>query len=705
MKTHRARAMAMSPLLVRAVVAGRVPSGIGVESRQKVYSIVRTTSTYGLHGACRRGLALCTHTAGVVILAVVLLIMASGVHISAARAAEGSLSGMVTYPDGSAAAGVKVETFPAHSPFPQAITDPQGKWTYGPLPAGTYQVLFLVADSTGGGSTEAHQSVTVAEGQNLSISTVLSGPPGSGVGTLTGTMTAATGLPPGGGTTIAFTSSGGWTAPPGVVNADGSFTAILPAGTYSIVISRNSSESDSSEPESLTTSVNIAAGQVTTVSYTLPPAPPLAIPPGTSASNTARDLVYLNAERQRWGLPAGLTAAPTWSQACAAHDAYLAANKILEHPEQEGKPGYSPGGNWAGMHSVLSEGSVWSAQGNPWEDAPFHLYQLFMPDVYTLGIDESRGYTCTTTWPGVGSPTLPAGTVITYPGNGTTGLPPAEDAREWPSVPGKAVGIPEGTIAGRELFVYEEQPPAMGSCGGFCFAQGPSIASASLNGPSGPVVIKWVDSIIIPVKPLAAYTTYIATVTLNASASIVPGQPEAVPQLTHQWSFTTGAVNTSGVWPGLYGNTRSGPSDGATGRLAILHATLTHTRFRVAKKETAISAGRRTRAPLGTTVRFALSAPASVQITITRATAGVRRGRRCVEQTPRSRRSRARRCMRTVSFGTLKRANEVAGGDTVPFSGRIGRHALHPGAYHAALTALRGGVRSRPVVLPFVIVH
>lgn len=28
MKTHRARAMAMSPLLVRAVVAGRVPSGI-----------------------------------------------------------------------------------------------------------------------------------------------------------------------------------------------------------------------------------------------------------------------------------------------------------------------------------------------------------------------------------------------------------------------------------------------------------------------------------------------------------------------------------------------------------------------------------------------------------------------------------------------------------------------------------------------------
>ena len=650
----------------------------------------------------RRNRAFTLVTAAILVVAVLLL---AGWGATPAARADGSLTGSVAYPGGSPAAGVKVETFPAPTPFPQAITDPQGKWKYGPLPAGTYQILFLVVNSTGGGSTEAHQSVTVAEGQNLDLLTVLSGPPGPGVGTLKGTATAATGLPPGGGTTITFTSSGGWTALPDVVNADGSLTAILPAGTYSIVISRNSSESDSSGPESLTTSVNIAAGQVTTVSYTLPPVPPLAVPPGTSASNTARDLVYLNAERQRWGLPAGLIANPTWSQACAAHDAYLATNKIIEHYEDEGKPGYSPGGNWAGTHSVLSEGSVWSAQDNPWEDAPFHLYQLFMPDIYTIGIDESRGYTCTTTWPGVGNPTLPPGTVITYPGNGTTGLPPAEDASESPGVPGKSVGIPEGTIAGRELFVYEEQPPVMGSCGGFCFAQGPSIASASLTGPSGPVVIKWTDSIIIPVKPLAAYTTYVATVTLNASDSMVPGQPEAVPQVTHQWSFTTGAANPSGLWPRPYDDTRSGPLDGASRRLAILHAMLTHTRFRVSQRPTAISAVRWARAPLGTTIRFALSASAGVQIAITRAMAGVRRGRRCVAQTPRARRSRARRCIRTVSLGILTRANQLGGGGAVPFSGRIGARPLRLGAYRAVLTALRGHVHSRPVVLPFVIVR
>lgn len=110
---------------------------------------------------------------------VALLLLAGWVATPAARA-EGWLSGVVTYPDGSPAAGIKVETFPAPTPFPQAITNSQGQWTYGPLPAGTYQLLFLVADSTGGGSTEAHQSVTVAEGQNLSISTVLSGPPGPG---------------------------------------------------------------------------------------------------------------------------------------------------------------------------------------------------------------------------------------------------------------------------------------------------------------------------------------------------------------------------------------------------------------------------------------------------------------------------------------------------------------------------------------------
>ena len=60
---------------------------------------------------------------------------------------------------------------------------------------------------------------------------------------------------------------------------------------------------------------------------------------------------------------------------------------------------------------------------------------------------------------------------------------------------------------------------------------------------------------------------------------------------------------------------------------AITAASMTNRRFRVAKASTAISAGK---APLGTSFRFTLSAPARVKIKIMRTVAGLRHGKSCL---------------------------------------------------------------------------
>lgn len=137
-------------------------------------------------------------------------------------------------------------------------------------------------------------------------------------------------------------------------------------------------------------------------------------------------------------------------------------------------------------------------------------------------------------------------------------------------------------------------------------------------------------------------------------------------------------------------------------------ASMTHTRFRVGRAATAISAraiARTRKAPLGTRFRFRLSAAAKVQITITRSVGGLRRGRSCVAPTTKLRRAHARRCSRTQTVGKLIRAKLHVGSNTVVFSGRIGARPLSPRAYKAILSASNAGGRARPVTLAFTIVR
>jgi PKD repeat protein len=106
----------------------------------------------------------------------------------------------------------------------------------------------------------------------------------------------------------------------------------------------------------------------------------------------------------------------------------------------------------------------------------------------------------------------------------------------------------------------------------------------------------------------------------------------------------------------------------------VKRASLTHKRFRVGSRPTAVIA----RAPRGTSFRFTLRAPAKLTIDITRGAKKV---------------------------GRLTRKHPPNGRETIPFSGRIGHRALKPGAYKATLRARNAKGKAKPVTVRFVVVR
>jgi hypothetical protein len=263
------------------------------------------------------------------------------------------------------------------------------------------------------------------------------------------------------------------------------------------------------------------------------------------AANAQVTIADLDAQRAANGLPAGITEDTTLSADCAAHDLYMAVNKLLTHTEVTTNPGYTAGGAYAGQNAVLSRGSGWAA-GNPYEFAPLHLDQLLAPRLLTLGSADSGGFSCTTTFPGWTRPDPAALTVYTYPGDGTA-IYPSEIASEQPYTPGQLVGIAQGARTGPYLIVLADAP------GQSPLDNPATISQATLAGPSGRVALKTVDGtatppggsvsmlaaymspggFIVPVKPLLAGVTY------NAHVAVGFGGQNT----THDWSFTTTGTN------------------------------------------------------------------------------------------------------------------------------------------------------------------
>jgi hypothetical protein len=416
---------------------------------------------------------------------------------------------------------------------------------------------------------------------------------------------------------------------------------------------------------------------------------PAAVPPGVTASNTERDLGYLNAERERWGLPGGIRANALWSQACAAHDTYMADNHVIENPEDLTSPGYSPGGAWAGEESVLA-GTPWTASANPWEDAPLHLDQLMSPGLSTVGIDESSGDACVTTWPGMAEPALPTGTVLTYPGNGASGLPPSELAEEKPVTAGQFVGVPNGTLTGRELFVYEAG--ALRPVAGRLHGLGIWIAAASLSSPAGPVPVAWVDSstsqigtdlagaIIIPLKPLASETTYTASVALSGG--------ESIPPVIHRWSFTTGPANPSGHWPSAGPEIPVGGTAAIAPRLDLGPLFVRPQRFRASTPARGESGGR-----IEATLSYSDSEAGLTRIDLFRRMPGRTEGSECVAPSRRNR--HAAPCLRLRLVASVYHRDK-AGQNRVTLRWPTGGSGFPAGTYTLQAVARLAGATSHP---------
>ena len=146
----------------------------------------------------------------------------------------------------------------------------------------------------------------------------------------------------------------------------------------------------------------------------------------------------------------------------------------------------------------------------------------------------------------------------------------------------------------------------------------------------------------------------------------------------------------------------SGGVAGAAATPTISAASVTHARFRVAGTSTAVSAS--ASVPIGTAFRVTLSAAAHLSIEIEHQAPGLRRGGRCVAPTPALVRRHGAHCTRTLASGTLTRASEPAGADSVAFSGRIGRRALAAGHYAAVLHASDAAGSSQAVQVAFTVV-
>ena len=237
--------------------------------------------------------------------------------------------------------------------------------------------------------------------------------------------------------------------------------------------------------------------------------------------------------------------------------------------------------------------------------------------------------------------------------------------------------------------------------GAYQFVPPPTCQMLTAKTPSGQATTLQLQCTDILGAPLSSYALLTGpthgTAALNPGTGVLTYTPSAgysgLDSLTFDAtsSHGTGAAATATI---TIGSGVQPPS--------ITAASLTNRRFRVARKATAISA-RKT--PLGSTFRFTVSTTAMLKIKITKTAAGLRRGRTCRAPSRTLRRGHAKRCTRTITVGTLTRANEPKGADHVAFSGRIGRRALSPGSYKAVLSASNAGGQSKPVTLSFTVLR
>jgi streptogramin lyase len=127
-----------------------------------------------------------------------------------------------------------------------------------------------------------------------------------------------------------------------------------------------------------------------------------------------------------------------------------------------------------------------------------------------------------------------------------------------------------------------------------------------------------------------------------------------------------------------------GPAADTTAPVFTRRLTIVPRRFRVAARDTALSAKK---TPRGAAFLLSLSEPAQVTVTVARLAAGRRSGKTCKRPTRALAHHKA--CVRVVLAGALHRSL-ASGAARIAFSGRLGSHAVARGRYRAVASAVDG---------------
>jgi hypothetical protein len=262
----------------------------------------------------------------------------------------------------------------------------------------------------------------------------------------------------------------------------------------------------------------------------------IGVAPAARAATPTQILALLNRERARNEIPAAIAENPAWTSSCLAHDAYEHANSTLSHVETEGNPGFTTAGNLIAQTSVLAQGIKWGP-GDPYDNAPFHLFDLLNPRISSSGAADSDGFGCVEIELGTLRPPAAAVIAYSYPGNHKNGVPFSQHAAEQPETPGQALGLGK-RATGPNMFVYFDGPWTNGSR--------TRLTSATISSAHGGVALRWLDNtssdllaptgaILVPVAPLRPATRYRVRVS-GSVTGVVPGSSieEALPACTEE---------------------------------------------------------------------------------------------------------------------------------------------------------------------------
>jgi hypothetical protein len=314
-----------------------------------------------------------------------------------------------------------------------------------------------------------------------------------------------------------------------------------------------------------------------------------------------------------------------------------------------------------------------------------------------LGSLETNGGPTATYEPAVTSPLINAGSAT---------LCTATDQR----------GVPRPQGSGCDIGAVERTTPAIGAAAvaGTTSTTATLTASATTVYLSGSVVASYgantsYGQTSTPQALAGGAATTPATVTLTGLSPATTYHADVVlttsdgTATSTDVTFTTAATTpTTTTTTTATTTTTTTTTPTPAPKLSGVH--LTQPRFTVGKTSTAASA-RAPKVAVGTAFAFRLSATASLKVSISSVTTGLRSGKSCAKPTAALKRKHAKSCSLTKSAGTLTRKTEQAGSDQFAFSGRIGRRALSPGRYSATLTASNSGGRSNPVTVTFTILR